>query len=277
MEKPLQIIFLIVGWLFIMCKEFSINILCFFYNNIENIIGGVLASLIFFIACKSLNSFVYYLESRNLKKIFGFNCWQQDYLLVGGKMYADPNELARIQRQSYLFSKPNVPGWIFTQSAVMPYSEIVASDYIKTMLMQKVSSKCRLIFDDDLKDPKSYCSFGGYNNTMSIAILKNARNVFYDVVSQSQTTIISNKKTGKSFSIDPDYDYGVIVKIKENDMQDTQICVVGLGEIGTNGSAYFLANNWKKMSEKFGDKEFGCVIKVLKAQPKSVEMVEYSV
>lgn len=250
------------------------NFVCYIYNNRDNIIGGVIASIVFFLLGYIIKKTKQFFVKRNIKKIFGFNCWDEEYCLVGGKLHADPRMLTILGKASYVFTKPGGTT-CFTQSYVMPYSEIIAADYVKMLIMKDLNAKCHLVFDEDLREPRSYCSFGGYNNNLSIAILHNSKNKFFDVLfGQNGRPFIRNKKEPqKAFSTEQDFDYGVIVKIT-SDEGYAQICVVGLGEKGTQGGAYYLSKNYKVLAKKFGEKDFGCVIKVSAHQFSSVELVD---
>lgn len=260
-----------------MCKEKSIELICYLYDNINGVVTGILATVICGLAVWLIKKGKYWFKNRAIKKIFGFNCWDELYPLVGGKLHPDKGALATLGLGSYPFTKPNNKK-TFTQSYVMPYSEVLASDYVKIFLTKELNAKIHLVFDEDLKTPKSFCSFGGFNNNLSYSILKNARNVFYDIsfdIPKGEYLLpsITNKKTNERFVGDKDYDYGVIIKIVENE-KNVQICVIGLDEIGTQGCAYFLATRWKKIAILFKEKEFGCVVKVLRNQITSVEMVD---
>lgn len=254
-----------------MCSEKTVELICYLYDNINGVVTGIIATIICGLVAWLIKKGLYWFKNRSVKKIFGFNCWNELYPLVVGKLH--PKDGTR----SYLFVKPGSTSE-FTQAYVMPYSEVLASDYIKVFMVKELNAQVHLVFDEDLKEPGSFCSFGGYNNNLSLSVLRNSRNIFYDIPfsilkNGKYFPCILNKKTQKQFVTDADYDYGVIIKILENN-QNVQICIIGLGEIGTQGSAYFLATRWKMIASLFKDEEFGCVVKVLRRQVTSVEMVD---
>lgn len=255
-----------------MCNEKTVELICYLYDNVNGVVTGIIATIICGLVAWLIKKGLYWFKNRSVKKIFGFDCWNELYPLVGGKLHPKEGKLY------YSFGKPGSTK-TFTQAYVMPYSEVLASDYIKVFMVKELNARVHLVFDEDLKEPRSFCSFGGYNNNLSLSILKNSKNVFYDIPfnikrGENLFPCILNKKTQKQFVADADYDYGVIIKIIENN-RNVQICIIGLDEIGTQGSAYFLAARWKKIASLFKNQEFGCVVKVLRRQVTSVEMVDW--
>lgn len=262
-----------------MCQEYGIKVLCYLYDNVNNIVGGVIASAVFAIIIFIAKWFKFYFKAKKLKNIFGYYHLNEDYSLVSGKICADPQTLQQKGLRSYVFAKPNNTQVKFTQNAVMPSSEAIAINYVKSTMEKGLAINCKMVFDEDLQSPNSYCSFGGYNNNYSVAVLKSSRNKFWDILFDANTHLpyIQGLEKNVVYSMDATNDYGVIIKIKEPNTNSVQICVAGLGEAGTVGCAHFLATKWKELEEKFGDKEFGCVIKVVINQPTSNSMVNDSV
>jgi hypothetical protein len=58
-------------------------------------------------------------------------------------------------------------------------------------------------------------------------------------------------------------DYGVVLKVRNSIHKNNfYFACAGIGNWGTSGAAYYLANNWANLYKEFKSKEFGIVIKV---------------
>ena len=228
----------------------------------NNIIGGVIASFIFWFLCSGVPWIRKKLRGRKFKKVFGSSHMVDDFPLVCGKLYCP---------QGFVFTKPKAgPNVQFKVSTMISNTDIVAYDYLKKAFVKEVRVNVKACLDEDLTHPLSYCSFGCLNNLMTLKVLNDAKNRFYNF----QNGFL-NKRTQKSFCCNGTADYGVIIKVSDELTKSVQICVAGLGESGTTGSAYFLANRWQELERKFGDKDFGCIIEVRNFCDSSAKMVDF--
>jgi effector-binding domain-containing protein len=131
-----------------------------------------------------------------------------------------------------------------------------------------------LISDEEIKSEVdiSYCSVGGFSNLKTEDIFKADNNYYIDF---DGFKISSKIDKTKIFSIDNKYDYGVIIKLRnKHHPVRTQICVAGLGESGTTGASWYLANKWKLLLKKVKRNDFGCIIRVEPGKDGTAEIVE---
>ncbi len=101
------------------------------------------------------------------------------------------------------------------------------------------------------------------SNEISDFILRQQHNVFLKFNQNNLGPCIEDVKSGKQFNgFQPPIrkDYGLIVKIKNCRFPGHYFFVcAGLGEFGTSGASWYLANKWKEFINK---EEFGVVIEV---------------
>jgi hypothetical protein len=148
-------------------------------------------------------------------------------------------------------------------------TDIIAYDYLKKVFFTELGVNVKMCLDEDMLCPKSFCSFGCCNNLLSLKILSDKKNTFYHFNGG-----FVNQRTNNRFVCGGMKDYGVIIKITDEITDSVQICVAGLGESGTTGAAYFLANRWSELVKEFGKADFGCVIEVSNLYDPSAKMVD---
>ena len=185
----------------------------------------------------------------------------EDYPLACGKVYSTINAGGN-------FVKPKTNSH-FTISSMISHTDITAYDYLKKSFFTELGVNVRACMDEDMVNPKSYCSFGCLNNVLTLKILNDPKNTFYAFARG-----FVNKRTNATYNCHGRTDYGVIIKITDDLTKSVQICVAGLGESGTTGAAYFLANRWMELVKKFDDADFGCIIEVTNLYDPSAKMVD---
>ena len=108
----------------------------------------------------------------------------------------------------------------------------------------------------------SFLSVGGLTNYKSVDLLEDESNTFLDFNENGE--IISKGPIKRSLNIicNSGYDYGFIIKIHpKNNPRRTWICCAGIGEWGTSGAAWYLANRWKRFYKFVKKNEFACITK----------------
>jgi hypothetical protein len=251
-----------------MCNETMLN--QDFKSLLINLLGGVLVIL--------LDRLYLYLRIKlkafRYKKVFGKDVVDH-YSIVYGKMLLKTPYDNSGQVMQFPYTKSN--GASFRISEPVSFTETKSAKYISDSISKNTKSTSTIISDEEIlsKCDLSYCSFGGYNNHKTIDVLKADNNYYVDIDITNGAKIISKINNADSFSIDNTYDYAVIIKLKnKNFPQRTQICVAGLGESGTSGASWFLANKWKELLKKAGHKDFGCVMRVKFGKDESAEIVK---
>jgi len=234
------------------------------HDLLMNIFGGFLVVII----DRLIIYFQKYFKGLGFKKIFGGET--NDYYIVYGKMILNP---VYSSKDPFPYLKPNSSA-IFNMTNPVSYSETRASKYLSISFFNNLKSSPKLLSDDELNEKLdiSYCSLGGYNNSKTISILSSEENKFYAFESN---TITSKREKNKTFFIDNEFDYAIIIKIRNKYFPNrVQICVAGLGEWGTSGASWFLANKWKELKKCINGKNFGAIIRVRFQIDESAELVE---
>lgn len=121
----------------------------------------------------------------------------------------------------------------------------------------------------------SFLSISGpLSNELTDIALKEPSNKFlrFIIIQEPKGAygIIESVPDGKKFQKGPEdigTDYGIIVKIKNCHNPEKQIFVcAGLEKQGTSAAVWYLTNHWNELYQKYGTKEFGVVIKVVRDQ-----------
>jgi len=101
------------------------------------------------------------------------------------------------------------------------------------------------------------------SNEISDFILRQTNNVFLKFSQNANGPCIEDINTGRQFNgFQPPIrkDYGIIIKIGNCRFPGHYFFVcAGLGEFGTSGASWYLANKWKEFENK---EEFGIVVEV---------------
>lgn len=235
-----------------------------------NLLGGVLVILLdrlYLYLRSKLKSFQY-------KKIFGKDI-NDDFYIVYGKMLLKTTYNNAGQVEQWPYAKSN--GASFRMSEPVSFTETKSAKYISDSIAKNTKSASTIISDEEIKNKLdiSYCSLGGYNNHKTIDVLKAENNFYVDIDISNNAQVVSKVNKLIAYSIDKAHDYAVIIKLKNKNFPNrTQICVAGLGESGTSGASWFLANKWKVLLKKAKRDDFGCIIKVEFGKDESAEIVE---
>lgn len=233
-----------------------------------NLLGGIIVILLdrsYFYLRNLLKAFRY-------KKIFGDDINNDFYIVYGKLLLEQPYD-----RDGKIVNLPykKSGGWHFRISEPVSFTETKSAKYISDSISKNAKNSSIIISDEEIKSKLdiSYCSLGGYNNYKTIDVL-DAENNYY--VYTDGKTVYSKIDPKISYGItDGKYDYAVIIKLRNKKFpKRTQICVAGLGEWGTSGASWFLANKWKELLKKAKGKDFGCIIRVEFGKDESAEIKE---
>lgn len=251
-----------------MCFDFAHKILSAINaeNSLSSVVSGILAGVIASFIYAFLVKVPEKIRGYTYRKIFGKDHWD-DYKLICGEVFL---LVAGINTYK--------GGHRFCVPQAIPTSEVIAANYLKTSIATNLAKNGNITTDSSISQASSFCSFGGMNNTFSQMVLSSRRNVFYDLgTNKSGAYDKFVRKTDSKVFAPPNntnVDYGIIVKIKDQNSDSVQICAIGLGHAGTRGAAYYLAYKWKELVKKVGRREFGCVVKVMRGNDMSVELVD---
>lgn len=235
-----------------------------------NLLGGVLVILLdrlYLYVSKKVKSWRY-------KRIFGEDIFTTFYIVYGRLSLKTPYR-SNGQVEDWPYEKST--GASFRASETVSFTETKSAKYISDSIAKNAKCASKIISDEEIKDKLdiSYCSLGGYNNFKTVDILKASNNYYVDIDISNNAKIISKINTTQTYSIDKSHDYAVIIKLRNKNFPNRiQICAAGLGESGTSGASWFLANKWDVLLNMAGSKNFGCIIKVEFSKDESAEVIE---
>ena len=163
----------------------------------------------------------------------------------------------------------------FSAESTPSSCEIRAASYLSSAIGRDGRLLTEFASDDELAKQLDIdvISFGALSNLKTVDLFSNDANNLaeYDLATKF---FVRKKDKTLLCSPQPGYDYGMIIKIHPEQFQNrTWIACAGIGEWGTSGSAWFLANRWKKIEAKIGSKHFACVIRVEPQKDESAKLV----
>lgn len=242
---------------------------------ILNVVGGILASIIFFAIFESCKWFKKQYFKKSFKQIFGKDA-TKNFNIVYGKMILLPSYKKDGTPLEWPYAKPDTKN-VFRITSPVSFTGTKSAKFLSESFGKNIGYAPILISDEDIKEKLdiSYCSIGGYNNYKTIDVLKSEENTFFDII---MPNIVDKENPHKTFAVDGTYDYALIIKIVPKSFPNrTWIAVAGLGEWGTSGAAWYLSRNWKKIKKITKNKPFGLVIKVQGGKDESAEIIYHKV
>jgi hypothetical protein len=245
---------------------------------ILNIIGGFLASLIFFAIFEFFKWCRRRYFKRGFKQVFGKDAFD-DFNIVYGKMVLLPSYDKNGKLVEWPYAKPGTNN-VFRISSPVSFTATKSAKYIGESFGRNIGHAPNLISDEDIKEKLdiSYCSIGGLNNYKTIDTLESEENRFYKFTQAGTVCIVDVENSETKFSVDGAYDYGMILKVVPKSFPDrVRIVVAGLGEPGTGGASWFLSRNWKEIKKIAKNKPFGLIVRVKAGKDESAEIVHKKV
>jgi hypothetical protein len=118
----------------------------------------------------------------------------------------------------------------------------------------------------------SFVSIGLLSNVKTRQLVANAANSLVTFEVDSFRSRASNRPIITNVS--PAEDHGLILKIHPSaNPERTWICCAGLGEWGSSGASWYLANRWRGLESQFGQDPFAVIVRVRRGQDESAEPV----
>lgn len=239
--------------------------------DIKNLILNLLGGFIVIIFERIYSYIKKHYVANKFKRLFG-NDIKNKFYIVYGKLHLDNCYEKNGKYLKYPYYKD--PNTRFTISEPISFTETKSAKYFFESFSKNAKSSPILISDEEIKQKLdiSYCSLGGYDNYKTIDILESS-NLFNLDISEGQIVSRINNKT--VYIIDHKYDYALVIKQRNKYFPNrVQLCIAGLGESGTSGAAWFVANKWKEITRKVGKNNFECIIKVEHNKDESAEIVD---
>jgi hypothetical protein len=232
-----------------------------------NVIGGILAGLAFS-AWSYLRGRV---RNRRFKAVFGPGVTRAEFALIY-------EELAlRSPSDTHPYFKPDGdPTFGFSISHPVPVCTVRALNYVAGAIGQHARSTPAVTSDIESKsllDLDFVCFGGPGSNHKTLDCMSNAANTLA-VFDQSSNSFVHKQTNSPLVKFEKGFDYGLILKIRPTQFPNrVWISCAGLGEWGTSGAAWFVANKWNEIRSIAGDQQFAVVIRVRPGQDESAEMM----
>lgn len=243
------------------------------YQILFNILGGLITVGIielFGYFCKKY-------QNAQFKAIFGDDVAKiSGFHIVYAQFSLAPSYDEKGQLRSHPFRKPDKPEIGFSIDNPISSCEVRAAKYITAIVGAQTNTSPILSPDFDLRGRLdfSFVSLGGpLSNYKTDDANSNAGNrlVNFD---QNNGRFICIKAGNSPVKFDPDFHYGMILKIHPMQFpKRTWIVCAGIGEWGSSGAAWYLANKWKELYSYAKKKPFACIIRVKDKQDESAEIV----
>jgi hypothetical protein len=204
--------------------------------------------------------------------VFGTLVVRQDLLVLAEKI---ATSLAR-----FPLSKPGRIDVAFSAQTLTSGCEIRAVAYLFSLLRRIGRISVDVVSDETItsKLDLNFVAFGATSNLKTVDTFANPGNDLADY--NKEIACFVSKKDGSSLHPKPESrDYGIILKIHPSQFPErTWICCAGIGEWGTSGAAWFLANRWKEIAKDIRkDESFVCVVEVTPQQDESARRLSLNV
>jgi len=226
-------------------------------NLTLNVIGGILAGWAFavwHIAVKALSKY-------RFKQIFGFKASDEGITLV----YEELASL--VQGDKFIYCKPGdeASGRRLSISRPIPIASVRAVSYLSNAIGKFIRRSPAVRSDTEVRsllDLDFICFGGPFSNAMTQTCLENAGNrlvTFDQTINQfkrkNDTQALVNFTAGS--------DFGLILKLHPVQFPErVWIVCAGIGERGTSGAAWYLANKWQELRNRAYERPFAAILKV---------------
>lgn len=147
--------------------------------------------------------------------------------------------------------------------------EIRSASYLAQSIGKLRKGQIKILSDvEAYKDlDQTFMSLGSpASNEISGLIMNDNTNIFYRFNQDRQGCFIESigdNRQFRGFESAAPKDIGVVIRLKNNRFPDKFLFVcAGLGEWGTSGASWYLANYWEKLHKEFGDQEFAIIVEV---------------
>jgi hypothetical protein len=235
-----------------------------------NVYGGILASLVFLFCGWARNG----IKGWRFKQVFGKGN-EPGICLVYEEMELDDKS------NPFPYSRPSSAQPIrFSISRPIPIASVRAVSYLSTAIGKFIGKTPNVRSDLEMRNTMDldFVCFGGpRSNVMTDSCQENSGNRLA-TLDQSLNQFLKVTDGTPLVQIDPVFDYGLILKLHPVQFPTrVWIACEGLGERGTSGAAWFLANKWEEIRKRAGDRPFAALVKVeadvLSGRDQSSELV----
>ena len=164
--------------------------------------------------------------------------------------------------------------------------ELRAAKYLVSAFISAYACQPNLTSDLDIESSAnaldtSFLSLGALSNYKTVDILQDTSN---NLVEMTTDCFYQINTKNPILKLEQGYDYGLILKIRPKDYPHrVWVTCAGLGEWGTSGAAYYLANNWRNIINKtsawwnplcFGKgRNFAVIVRVVPEKDDSAKLI----
>lgn len=240
---------------------------------IQNVVGGVVAGLIVLAGSWIWGKIKRKLASCRFRQVFGYGAFSPKFALI----YADLQLADLDPTDPYRYTKPGEdPALLFSMSRPVPISEVRGANYLANAFGQFVRVAPSLLSDKATRPDLNldFISFGGpdsnwktrdcQTNNGNCLVSFDQRNQLFVRVSDGKPVV----------TMEDGFDYGLILKVHPSQFPSrVWIVCAGIGEWGTSGAAWFLANKWEEIRKDAKSRPFAAVVCVSREQDESGELV----
>ena len=266
--KPIQLFAAALATLFFFLAYKTTN------TALQGTFASVSASFVFALVQAQITNFSTRLSKYRFRKLFGTDATINEMRFVYPDFVMSDEAQAKLKdaqvNPQLIYQKKDK---VFAIDYRVDISRIIADNDVKALvyvagLFGKVCRTTPSIVVDSsvVHDPTfSFLSFGLSSNDCTHLYVDKAKSTaLFAIVPDgngSEYLLVNNQKyeTIKG----ADY-YGIIVRYRPDPVDEPDrvwMFCAGLGERGTTGAAWFLANKWKALQSKVGDSDFCAVIK----------------
>ena len=222
-----------------------------------------------------------------LKMVFGKTINEDSGVkIVYAELELDPEIIQLTGPSVYSYVKPQGKSWDQDQSRfsiLRPVSsaEVRAIAYLSKLISTKTRGTQDIVPDSDYEsDWPSTISVGGPRSNSTTRTILNLPN--NDIVEMDANAIYA--KNGLPLAVrGGQFDHGIIARFSQRDSGDrVLIACAGIGEYGTSGASWYLANKWRSLLNKPGKRwvlsllgsggDFVAVIRVDRAKDSSAQL-----
>ena len=249
-------------------SKIPINTYQWFLDNlwqiIINVIGGALTA-----ACAAVWMILKKkFSKRDFKLIFGSDIEDSGFQLVFGEFVLRENLQYPYDKS---VSVPGFTGYKFSMEHPISSCEVRGANYLASIIGREMNITPNLSTDVSIRGKLnfSFIALGSpASNHKTNDVLINAANKLVDF--KNNQFIL--KSTGVPIELsESGFDYGMILKISpEQFPRRTWITCFGIGEWGTSGAAWYLANKWREILKFAGSDSFAIIVKARQEQDEFV-------
>jgi hypothetical protein len=214
---------------------------------------------------------------QKVKTIFGTDVTVQGgFHLVYAQLALPQQQNSNGKPITHPFVKPGEEssGTGFSIQGPVSSCELRAAKYLSELIGREVYQSPLLSSDFEIRDKLniSFISFGRpSSNFKSRDALRNDGNKLIKFDNSTFTTYRTNRPVIRH---QQGFDYGLILKINPTQFPEkTWIICAGIGEWGTSGASWYLANKWKELFRFAKGEAFAIIVKVRNLQDESSEPV----